>query len=441
LSVAGKGDQSPLTPGFLLKLSKFKENKMNLNKKSVKDIDLNGKKVVMRVDFNVPLQDGVITDDTRIQAALPSIKYILENGASLTLLSHLGRPEGEAKPEFSLKPIAAYLAKVLGKEVKFANDCVGAETQAMVAALNPGEIMVCENTRFHKEEDMKCKGDADKIAAQRAFAAELAKLGDVYVNDAFGTAHRAHASTAIITEFIDKANCVAGFLLDKEIKYLGQAIANPEHPFVAIIGGAKVSGKLEVMVSLMEKVDTILIGGGMAYTFYKALGYQIGGSLCEDELVDTAKEIMAKAKAKGVKFILPTDNVEADDFSNRANTKVVGVNIDEGFLALDIGPETAKAYAAELASAKTIVWNGPMGCFDMKCEAGEACKFAAGTMTVCQAVADSDSVSIIGGGDSVAAVNQSGLADKMSHISTGGGASLEFLEGKALPGVEALTDA
>ena len=414
---------------------------MNLNKKSIKDIELSGKKVVMRVDFNVPLQDGVITDDTRIRAALPTINYILEQGASLALLSHLGRPKGEVKAEFSLKPVAEYLGKLLDKPVGFVDDCVGDAAQAMVDAQQSGEIMVCENTRFHKEEDMKCKGDAGKIAAQRDFAAELAKLGTVYVNDAFGTAHRAHASTAIITEFVDKANCVAGLLLDKEIKFLGQAVSNPERPFVAIIGGAKVSGKLEVMVSLMEKVDTILIGGGMAYTFYKALGYQIGGSLCEDELVDTAKEIMAKAKTKGVKFMLPTDNIEADGFANSANTKVVGVNIDEGFLALDIGPETAKTYATELASAKTIVWNGPMGCFDMKCEAGEACKFAAGTMTVCQAVADSDSVSVIGGGDSVAAVNQSGLADQMTHISTGGGASLEFLEGKDLPGVVALTDA
>jgi phosphoglycerate kinase len=407
---------------------------MNLNKKSVKDIDLQGKRVVMRVDFNVPLKDGVITDDTRVQAALPTIKYILENGASLVLLSHLGRPKGEVNPEFSLKPVAEYLGKLLGKDVKFVNDCVGDAVVAEAKALQAGEVMVCENTRFHKEEDMKCKGDEEKTAAQRAFAAELAKLGDVYVNDAFGTAHRAHASTAIITEFMDKANCVAGFLLDKEIKYLGQAVANPERPFVAIIGGAKVSGKLEVMLSLMEKVDTILIGGGMAYTFYKALGKSIGGSLCEDDLVDTAKEIMAKAEAKGVKFMLPTDNIEADKFDNDANTKVVGEDIDEGYMALDIGPETAKAYAAEVLGAKTVVWNGPMGCFEMS-------NFANGTMTVCKAVADSDSVSIIGGGDSVAAVNKSGLADKMSHISTGGGASLEFLEGKDLPGVCVLADA
>jgi phosphoglycerate kinase len=406
---------------------------MNLNKKTVKDIDLNGKRVVMRVDFNVPLKDGEVADDTRIRAALPTIKYILENNASLTLLTHLGRPKGEAKPEFSVKPAADDLANLLGQDVKFISDCVGEEAVAASKALKPGEVMCCENTRYHKEEDMKCKGDADKIAAQKAFAGELAKLGDVYVNDAFGTAHRAHASTAIITEFIDKENCVAGFLLDKEIKYLGQAVANPERPFVAIIGGAKVSGKLEVLTSLIEKVDTILIGGGMAYTFLKALGHNIGGSLCEDDLLETAKETMEKAKAKGVKFLLPVDNKIADGFSNDADTEVVGNEIKDGWMALDIGPKTAQIYAEEILDAKTVVWNGPMGCFEMS-------NFADGTMIVCSAVADSDSVSIIGGGDSVAAVNQSGLADKMSHISTGGGASLEFLEGKDLPGVCALAD-
>lgn len=406
---------------------------MNLNKKTVKDIDLNGKRVVMRVDFNVPLKDGEVSDDTRIRAALPTIKYILENGASLTLLTHLGRPKGEAKPEFSVKPAADYLANLLGKDVKFVSNCIGEEAVAASKALKAGEVMCCENTRYHKEEDMKCKGDADKIAAQKAFAAELAKLGDVYVNDAFGTAHRAHASTAIITEFIDKENCVAGFLLDKEIQYLGQAVASPERPFVAIIGGAKVSGKLEVLTSLIEKVDTILIGGGMAYTFLKALGHNIGGSLCEDDLLETAKATMEKAKTKGVKFLLPVDNKIADGFSNDANTEVVGNEIKEGWLALDIGPKTAEMYAEEILNAKTVVWNGPMGCFEMS-------NFADGTMIVCSAVADSDSVSIIGGGDSVAAVNQSGLADKMSHISTGGGASLEFLEGKDLPGVCALAD-
>ncbi len=414
---------------------------MNLNKKSVKDIAMQGKRVVMRVDFNVPLQGEVITDDTRIRAALPTITYILEQGASLVLLSHLGRPKGSVKPEFSLKPVAKYLEGLLNKPVIFADDCIGEKVQSMAAALQAGEVMLCENTRFHAEEDMKCKGDAEKIAAQRQFAAELAKLGEIYVNDAFGTAHRAHASTAIITEFMPRENCVAGFLLDKEIKFLGQAVANPERPFVAIVGGAKVSGKLEVLKALITKVDTILIGGGMAYTFYKALGYQIGSSLCEDELVDTAKDIMDAAKAKGVNFMLPEDNVVSDQFSNQGTVKVVGHDIEDGFMALDIGPKTAAKYAEAVASAKTIVWNGPMGCFDMKCKDGEECRFAAGTMAVCQAVADSDAVSIIGGGDSVAAVNQSGLADKMTHISTGGGASLEFLEGKELPGVVALSDA
>ncbi|MDD5728339.1 MAG: phosphoglycerate kinase [Victivallales bacterium] len=406
---------------------------MNLNKKTVEDIDLKGKRVVMRVDFNVPLKDGEVADDTRIRAALPTIKYILEHGASLVLLTHLGRPKGEVKPEFSVKPAADRLAELLGKKIKFISDCIGEEAVAASRALKPGEVMCCENTRFHKEEDMKCNGDADKTAAQKAFAAELAKLGDVYVNDAFGTAHRAHASTAVITEFIDKANCVAGFLLDKEIKYLGQAVADPQRPFVAIIGGAKVSGKLEVLVSLLDKVDTILIGGGMAYTFLKAQGHNIGSSLCEDELLDVAEETMEKAKAKGVKFLLPVDNKIADSFSNDAKIKIVGNDIKDGWMALDIGPKTAGIYAEEILNAKTVVWNGPMGCFEMP-------NFADGTMIVCAAVADSDCVSIIGGGDSVAAVNQSGFADKMSHISTGGGASLEFLEGKELPGVCVLAD-
>ena len=383
---------------------------MNINKKTVKDIDLKGQRVVMRVDFNVPLKDGVVKDDTRIKAALPTIKYILEQGASLVLLTHLGRPKGEAVPEFSVKPAADRLAELLGKEVKFANDCVGADVQAQAAALKPGEVLVCENTRYHKAEDIKCKTPEDK-QLMRDFAAELAKLGNVYVNDAFGTAHRAH-----------------------ELQYLGKAVADPKRPFVAIIGGAKVSGKLEVLRSLMNKVDTILIGGGMAYTFLKALGHDIGNSLCEDELLDTAKETLALAQTKKVRFMLPVDNKVADKFDNDAKTMIVKNDIPAGYMALDIGPETVAAYSAEIAKAKTIVWNGPMGCFEMP-------NFASGTMEICKAVAESDAVSIIGGGDSVAAVNQSGLAAKMSHISTGGGASLEFLEGKELPGVACLADA
>lgn len=406
---------------------------MNINKKTVKDIDLKGQRVVMRVDFNVPLKDGVVKDDTRIKAALPTIKYILEQGASLVLLTHLGRPKGEVVPEFSVKPAADRLAELLGKEVKFANDCVGADVQAQAAALKPGEVLVCENTRYHKAEDIKCKTPEDK-QLMRDFAAELAKLGNVYVNDAFGTAHRAHASTAVITEFMDKSKCVAGFLMEKELQYLGKAVADPQRPFVAIIGGAKVSGKLEVLRSLMNKVDTILIGGGMAYTFLKALGHDIGNSLCEDELLDTAKETLALAQTKKVRFMLPVDNKVADKFDNDANTMIVKNDIPAGYMALDIGPETVAAYSAEIAKAKTIVWNGPMGCFEMP-------NFASGTMEICKAVAESDAVSIIGGGDSVAAVNQSGLAAKMSHISTGGGASLEFLEGKELPGVACLADA
>ncbi|MDA3798187.1 MAG: phosphoglycerate kinase [Kiritimatiellae bacterium] len=414
-----------------------------MNKKTIKDVEFSGKKVLMRVDFNVPLKDGAITDDTRIQAALPSVNYILDAGASLILMSHLGRPKGKVNPEFSLKPAADYLAKITGKNVKFAPDCIGEDVKAMADELAAGDILVLENLRFHPEEEGKVNiaEDAtaeDKAAAkgdmkikQDAFAKELASLADIYVDDAFGTAHRAHASMAVVTKFMDTS--VAGFLLEKEIEYLGNAIANPTKPFIAIIGGAKVSGKLEVMMSLMEKVDTILIGGGMAYTFYKSLGYSIGGSLCEDDLLDTAKEIMAKAKAKGVKFMLPVDNKEADAFSNDADIKIVGSNIDDGYLALDIGPETVAAYKEEILKSKTIVWNGPMGCFEMS-------NFASGTMEICKAVADSDSISIIGGGDSVAAVNVSGLADKMSHISTGGGASLEFLEGKQLPGIIALDD-
>lgn len=399
-----------------------------MNKKTIRDVDLKGKRVLMRVDFNVPLNDSLeITDDTRIQAALPSINAVLAQGASLVLMSHFDRPKGKVVPSMSLKPVAAYLAKLIPNDVKMAPATVGPEVAAMVKALKPGQVLVLENTRFQPQEE----GKGCTKEEQMAFTQELASYGDVYVNDAFGSAHRAHASTALVCDFMD--TCVAGFLMEKELEYLISAVESPKRPFVAIIGGAKVSGKLEVLQSLIKKVDAILIGGGMAYTFLKAQGHAIGKSLCEDDLLDTAREILAAGKKAGVKILLPTDNVIADAFSNDANTQVVGQDIADGWMALDIGPESTKAYAAEIAKAKTVVWNGPMGCFEMS-------KFAAGTMGVCQAVADTDCVSIIGGGDSVSAVNQSGLADKMSHISTGGGASLELLEGKALPGVIALDD-
>lgn len=379
-----------------------------------------GKKAIIRVDFNVPLNDKFeITDDTRIRAAVPTIKKVLADGGAVILMSHLGRPKGEAKDEFSLRHIVAHLATTLGVDVKFAPDCIGDEVKAMASELKGGEVMLLENLRFHNEET---KGD-------EGFAKQLAELADVYVNDAFGTAHRAHASTTIIAQFMDQK--MAGYLLDKEIKFLGDTVANAEKPFVAIVGGAKVSGKLEVLKSLITKVDTILIGGGMAYTFLKAQGHNVGNSLVEEDLVDTAKQILVDAEKNGVNFMLPVDNLAADNFANDADIVEVACDIPEGRMALDVGPKTTTAYAAEIASAKTVVWNGPMGCFEMP-------NFSKGTFGVCQAVADSSAVSIIGGGDSVAAVNQSGLADKMSHISTGGGASLEFLEGKELPGVKAI---
>ncbi len=414
--------------------------------KQISEYNFKGKKAIVRVDFNVPLnkQTFEVTDETRIVGALPTINKILNDGGSAILMSHLGRPDGKKQDKYSMKHVLASLEKNLGKKVIFAGEVIGEEVSKKAAALKPGEVLLLENLRFYEEEEgkpyhlgeeatdeQKKEGKAKVKESQKTFVKALANLADVYVNDAFGTAHRAHASTALIADYFDTDNKMAGFLLEKEIKFLGDTVANPERPFVAIVGGAKVSGKLEVLKSLIEKVNTILIGGGMAYTFLKAQGHNIGNSLVENDLIETAKQVLANAAAKGVKFLLPIDNLAADKFDNNADIQIVGIEIPEGRMALDIGPETIKLYSAEIANAKTIVWNGPMGCFEMP-------NFAKGTFGVCQAVADSNSISIIGGGDSVAAVNQSGLANKMSHISTGGGASLEFLEGKVLPGVAAL---
>ncbi len=416
-----------------------------MNKKTLRDVDLKGKRVVMRVDFNVPIKEGVIKDDTRIKGALPSIQYVLDQGGSVVLMSHLGRPaEKGYEADFSLKPVADYLAKMLNRPVVFAADC--AKADAEVAAMKPGSVVMLENTRFYKEEQGKLKqkeGQSDEeFKAQKAalkekqqeLARKLASYGDLYCNDAFGTAHRAHASTAVITKFLKPA--VAGFLMEKELAYLGSAVENPVRPFVAILGGAKVSDKLAVVRNLLGKVDTLIIGGGMAYTFLKAQGHEVGNSLCELDQLDYAKEMLNLARERGVKLLLPVDNIAADKFDANANTQVVGDDIPAGWMALDIGPKTIELYSAAIKEAKTVVWNGPMGCFEMPA-------FSKGTFGVCAAVAGvkaNGGVSIIGGGDSVAAVNKSGLAAQMSHISTGGGASLEFLEGKELPGVVALTD-
>lgn len=416
-----------------------------MNKKTLRDIDLKGKRVIMRVDFNVPVKDGVIKDDTRIQGALPSIKYVLDNGGKLILMSHMGRPDEKGiTGDTTMKIVADYLSKLLGKDIVFVADCAAADAE--VAAMKDGDIVMLENTRYHKEEQAKLKqkdGQSDEDfkaakaalkAQQKELAKKLASYADVYCNDAFGTAHRAHASTALITKYIPVS--VAGFLMEKEIEFLGNAVENPIRPFVAILGGAKVSDKLAVVNNLLTKVNTLIIGGGMAYTFLKAMGHNVGNSLCEDDQLQYAKDMIAKAKELGVEFLLPIDNLAADAFSNDANIQIVGQDIPEGWMGLDIGPKTIELYANAIKSAKTVVWNGPMGCFEMD-------NFNKGTFGVAAAVAEvkaNGGISIIGGGDSVSAVKKSGLADKMTHISTGGGASLEYLEGKELPGVAALND-
>jgi phosphoglycerate kinase len=391
------------------------------NKKSIEDIDVSGKKVLVRCDFNVPLEDGKITDDNRIVGALPTIKYLLAHKAKIILCSHMGRPKGEFNMKYTLAPVADRLSELLGINVTLAKDVVGEDAVAKAAALKGGEVLLLENVRFHKEEE---KNDAE-------FAKKLASLAEIYVNDAFGTAHRAHASTAGVADYLP---AVCGYLIQKEIDIMGKALSDPKRPFVAILGGAKVSDKIGVINNLIEKVDTLIIGGGMSYTFEKAMGGEIGKSLCEMDKLDMANELLAKAKSKGVKFLLPIDTVCAKEFANDSEQKVFPTNaIPEDYMGLDIGPETTKLFTEALKGAGTVVWNGPMGVFEFD-------NFANGTKAVAEAVAASGAISIIGGGDSAAAVEKFGLADKITHISTGGGASLEFLEGLVLPGIACLNE-
>ena len=391
-------------------------------KKTIEDIQVAGKKVLVRCDFNVPLDaDKNITDETRINAALPTIKYLLDQGAAVILCSHLGRPKGEFNMKYSLAPVAARLSEKLGFEVKLAKDVIGPDAKKLAAEVEPGKAVLLENVRFHKEEE---KNDPE-------FAKELASMADIYVSDAFGTVHRAHASTAGVAAYLP---AVAGYLIGKELKFLGGAVTNPERPFVAILGGAKVKDKIGVITNLLEKVDTLIIGGGMAYTFSKAMGGEIGNSLLDEERIELAKEMMKSAEEKGVKLLLPIDTVCANDFDNPTDIITVDAGkIPEGYQGLDIGPKTIELFSDAVKAAKTVVWNGPMGVFEKP-------EFAKGTLAIATAMAESDATTIIGGGDSAAAVTQMGLAPKMSHISTGGGASLEFLEGKELPGVAALND-
>lgn len=394
-----------------------------LNKKTIEDIDVKGKRVLARCDFNVPLKDGEITNDKRIVAALPTIKYLMENGAKVILCSHLGRPKGEYKPEFSLAPVAKKLSEYLGTEVKLAEDAevVGENAKAIAAELKDGEVMLLENVRYRKEETKN----------EENFSKELASLADIFVNDAFGTAHRAHCSTTGVASYLP---AVCGYLIQKEIKFMGGALAEPKRPLVAILGGAKVSDKIGVISNLIEKCDTIIIGGGMAYTFMKFLGHNIGDSLLEADWVEKAGEMMKSAEEKGVKFLIPVDNKVGKEYDENTESQIVNSDeIPDGWMGLDIGPKTQEMFADAIKGAGTVIWNGPMG-------VSEWDNFAAGTICVAKAVAESGSISVIGGGDSVAAVTKLGFADKMSHISTGGGASLEFLEGKDLPGICALQD-
>lgn len=392
-----------------------------MNKKTVEDIAVKGKKVLVRCDFNVPLKDGVITNDKRIVAALPTIQYLVNAGAKVILCSHLGRPKGEFKPEFSLKPVSVRLGELLGQDVKMAQDVVGDSAKALTADMKDGEVVLLENVRYHAEET---KNDP-------AFSKQLASLAEIFVNDAFGTAHRAHCSTTGVADYLP---AVCGYLIQKEIKFMGGALENPKRPLVAILGGAKVSDKIGVITNLIDKVDTLIIGGGMAYTFMKSLGHSIGDSLLEADKVELAGEMMEKAKAKGVKFLIPVDNKVGREYKEDTESMVVNSDeIPDGWMGLDIGPATQKMFVDAIQGAATVIWNGPMG-------VSEWDNFAAGTIAVAQAVADSGAISIIGGGDSVAAVTKLGFSDKMSHISTGGGASLEFLEGKTLPGIAALND-
>ena len=394
-----------------------------LNKKTIEDIDVNGKRVLARCDFNVPLKDGEITNDKRIVAALPTIKYLMEHGAKVILCSHLGRPKGEYKPEFSLAPVAKRLSEYLGVEVKLAEDpeVVGANAKAMASELKDGEVMLLENVRYRAEETKN----------EENFSKELASLADIFVNDAFGTAHRAHCSTTGVASYLP---AVCGFLIQKEIKFMGGALANPKRPLVAILGGAKVSDKIGVIENLIDKCDTIIVGGGMAYTFMKYFGHNIGDSLLEADWVEKAGEMMKTAEDKGVKFLIPIDNKVGKEYDENTESQIVSSDeIPDGWMGLDIGPETQKLFADAVKGAGTVIWNGPMGVSEWE-------NFASGTISIAKAVADSGAISIIGGGDSVAAVTKLGFADKMSHISTGGGASLEFLEGKDLPGICALQD-